>query len=155
MANRRNLTRSIVIQFNLTRSIVNQFRSDGRFSHIQSVFLGREQAGGVATPSASSILVSICSQDFVYRAWGCPVSIAALSGGSIEVIKFDGFNSVHSRTDPRDCPGCSVVVHTEYKAHPTSSVGDQAEPLCVEQSYLLPMTCSNLFVGWVRIEITS
>ena len=142
MANRRNLTRSIVNQFNLIRSIVNQFHScrfDGHFSHIQSVFPGRGQAGGVATPSASSNLVSVWSQDFIYRAWGYPVSIAALFGGPIEVIEFDQFNSVLSRTGPRDWPGCSVVVHTEYEAHPTSSAGDQAESLYVEQSCRAPL----------------
>ena len=109
-------------------------------SHIfNRSFSAESKLGGFATPSASSILVSVWSQDFVYRAWGYHVSIAALFGGPIEVIEFGQFNSVLSRTGPRDWPGCSVVVHTEYEANPTSSAGDQAESLYVEQSCRAPL----------------
>ena len=100
-----------------------------------------------ATPSASSILVSAWSQDFVYRAWGYPVSIAALFGGSIDVIEFDQFNSVLSRTGPRDWPGCSVVVHTEYEAHPTVLWVIKPSPCTWNRVAVLPLDCSKLFVG--------
>ena len=68
-------------------------------SHIfNRSFSAESKLWGFATPSAFSILVSDWSRDFVHWIWGFPVSIAALCGGSIEVINFDQFNSVLSRS---------------------------------------------------------